>query len=67
MAWYCCRRAASHYTHWLQKDRYDDQGEDRWQAISEVGRLLFPEGGSEAGAGLKLEPRQTPPSQEHGR
>jgi len=53
MAWYCYRRAAGHYTHGLQKDRYDERGEDRWQAISEVAQFLFPEGTSGPGSTLR--------------
>jgi hypothetical protein len=53
MAWYCYRRAAGHYTHWLRKDRYDQQGQDRWRAIREVGELLFPEAGSRGKSTLR--------------
>jgi len=40
IAWYPFRQAANNYTHWLHKDRYDDQGRDRWSVVAEVGQQL---------------------------
>jgi hypothetical protein len=40
IAWYPFRQAAIHYTNWLHKDRYDEHGRDRWQAVAEIGKKL---------------------------
>jgi hypothetical protein len=41
MGWYPWRQIAGSYTAWLQHDRYDSTGGDRWQAITDVGNALF--------------------------
>lgn len=40
IAWYCFRRAASHYTRWLHQERYDANRRDRWQVIADIGNKL---------------------------
>lgn len=40
IAWYSFRQAATHYTHWLHKDRYDKHHRDRWRVVAEIGKKL---------------------------
>lgn len=40
IAWYSFRQAATHYTQWLHKDRYDARRRDRWQVVAEIGKRL---------------------------
>ncbi|MCS6775232.1 MAG: hypothetical protein RMJ43_03620 [Chloroherpetonaceae bacterium] len=46
IAWYSFRQAATHYTQWLHKDRYDEHHRDRWQVVAEIGKRLRSQSGS---------------------
>jgi len=38
--WYPWDRAASSYSQWLSKDRYDSSGQDRWAVVHQVSECL---------------------------